>query len=84
MTKVSSKGQVVIPQNIRDKLKLNEGESLTVSTEGDIIVLKKVQKDLNKDDLETLKSIKEAWKDIDEGRFKKMGSEKFLAEISKW
>ena len=42
MTRVSSKGQVVIPGLIRDRLGLTDGSQLLVFGEGDTIILKKV------------------------------------------
>jgi len=36
-----------------------------------------------KEDLRTFYEIKDAWKEIFEGKFKKMKSEEFLKEISK-
>lgn len=41
-TKVSSRGQVVIPQAVRDAVALREGELLAVYGEGDTIVLKRI------------------------------------------
>lgn len=84
LTKMSSKGQIVIPKTIRKKIGITHGELFAVSTENDLIVLKKMVNPLTKDDAKTLRDIKEAWKDIDEGRFKKMKKEEFLKEISKW
>ncbi len=40
MTKVSSRGQVVIPREIRKSLGLREGEGLLVFKVGDSIILK--------------------------------------------
>ena len=42
MTRVSSRGQVVIPGLIREKLGLKDGSRLIVFGEGDTIILKKV------------------------------------------
>ena len=42
MTRVSSKGQIVIPSLIREKLGLKDGSRLLVFGEGDTIILKKV------------------------------------------
>ncbi len=42
MTRVSSKGQVVIPGLIREKLGLKSGSRLLVFGEGDTIILKKI------------------------------------------
>jgi AbrB family looped-hinge helix DNA binding protein len=84
ITKLSSKGQVVIPGSIREKLELSEGEVLAVSAKDNVIILKKVETAMEEEDLRTLSEIKEAWKEIAEGKFKKMKSEDFLNEVSKW
>jgi len=42
-TKISSKGQVVIPKEIRDSLQLKAGETLNVSRQGRRIVLEAVE-----------------------------------------
>ena len=83
LTKVSSKGQVVIPQRVREKLRIREGETLAVSAEDDLVVLKKVSNPFE-EDLETIEEIKEAWKEIEAGKYKKLSSEEFLKEIEKW
>ena len=41
-TKLSSKGQVVIPEEVRDKLGLSPGAQFVVVGEGDVVVLKLV------------------------------------------
>ena len=57
MTRVSSKGQVVIPGLIRQRLGLTGGSRLLVFGEGDTIVLKKVG--LAKEDaVETLAAVR--------------------------
>ena len=42
ITKLSSKGQLVIPQTIREHLGLKEGELFAIAGEKDTIVLKKL------------------------------------------
>ncbi|SEL15929.1 MULTISPECIES: AbrB/MazE/SpoVT family DNA-binding domain-containing protein [unclassified Butyrivibrio] len=42
VTSVSSKGQVVLPKNIRDALSLDTGSKLIVVTDGDNILLKPI------------------------------------------
>lgn len=42
LTRLSSKGQVVIPRSLRKELGLKEGESFAVTGKDDLIVLKKV------------------------------------------
>ena len=43
VTSVSSRGQVVIPQSLRDKLKIREGEKFVVIGENNTIVLRKLE-----------------------------------------
>lgn len=42
ITRISSKGQVVIPRELRKKLGLGDGDSLQVEQVGDLLVLKKI------------------------------------------
>ena len=53
ITKMTSKGQVVIPQGIREKKEIKEGEKFIVYDTDDSIVLKRVK------NLEQVKNIKE-------------------------
>jgi len=41
-TKMSSKGQVVIPENIRKRLKLKAGSQFVVVGEKDVVILKAI------------------------------------------
>jgi AbrB family looped-hinge helix DNA binding protein len=41
-TKLSSKGQVVIPEEVRDHLRLKEGDQFVVIGEGDAVILKAI------------------------------------------
>ncbi len=59
LTKISSKGQLVIPSKIRIELGINEGSVLGVEKMKDMIILKKIDVDLVrqfKEGLEDLKS----------------------------
>ena len=42
-TRMSSKGQVVIPEEIRKRLNLKEGAQFVVVAEGDVVVLKAIE-----------------------------------------
>ncbi len=84
ITRISSKGQVVVPLSLRKKMKIREGEFFIVSEKDNLIVLKKIENTMTEEDLDTIEKVKEAWKDIEEGRFKKMKKEDFLKEIAKW
>ncbi len=42
-TKMSSRGQIVIPQEVRDEIKADEGTIFLVMTSGDTLILKKME-----------------------------------------
>jgi len=84
ITKISSKGQIVIPQDMREGL--SEGDKLIVIKNGQQIILKKMD-DFDKnleEDLEFAKKTEEAWKAYDRGEFISMDGDDFLKEIKKW
>jgi len=84
LTKLSSKGQVVIPSEIRERLNVDKGTVFAVTTNREMIVLKKLETSMKKEDLETLKLLEEAWEDIENGRYKSATPEKFFEEMKKW
>lgn len=43
MTKVSDKGQVVIPKEVRDRLKFTEGSKLLVIATEDAVILQRIE-----------------------------------------
>jgi hypothetical protein len=49
-----------------------------------LIVLKKVNPELNQDDIKTLRSIHEAWHEIENGKGGKAKASKFFMEFAKW
>ena len=84
ITKMSSKGQVVIPLEMRGDIK--EGEKLVVIRNKDQIILKKAKKfDKNiEEDLEFARRTEEAYMRHERGEFKKLSADKFIEEIKKW
>ena len=49
----------------------------------DLIILKEIP-GITKAELETFKSIKKAWDDIEAGKAKKLSIEEFLKELKRW
>jgi AbrB family looped-hinge helix DNA binding protein len=84
LTRITSKGQVVIPSKIRRKMRIKKGCVFAVSAKKDMIVLKKLDTKIKAEDLKTLKLIEEAWKDIESGRYKVYTKEAFFKELKKW
>ncbi len=67
-TKMSSKGQVVIPENIRKRLNLKEGTQFVVTGKEDVVILKAISEP-SLDEFETL--IQEARTQAKEASLKK-------------
>ncbi|MBS3094720.1 AbrB/MazE/SpoVT family DNA-binding domain-containing protein [Candidatus Pacearchaeota archaeon] len=85
ITRMSSKGQIVIPIDMRKGIK--EGEKLLIiqSSDGKLIIKKASESDENfQEDLEFARRTEEAWQRHERGEFTRMDSGKFLEEIKKW
>lgn len=84
ITRMSSKGQVVIPIELREGI--NEGDKLVVIRNNDQIILKKANKfDKNiEEDLEFARRTEEAWQRYERGEFKTMEFDDFIKEMKKW
>ena len=84
ITKMSSKGQVVIPAEMRENI--HEGEKLVIIQNDDQLIMKKASK-LSKnleEDLEFARRTEEAFKRYEKGEFKSMDAKDFLKELEKW
>lgn len=84
ITKMSTKGQIVVPNDLRKDFKV--GEKLIVIKEDDILIIKKASK-LDKqmaEDIEFARRTEEAWKRYDKGEFISMDFDDFIKEMKKW
>ena len=84
ITRMSSKGQIVIPTEMRKGI--HEGDKLLIiQNEGQLIMKKASKLDSSlKADLEFAKRTEEAWKSYERGEFKSMDSKDFLNALEKW
>jgi len=84
ITKMSSKGQVVIPFEIREDF--NIGDKIIIFRSGKQIIMKKADDfDENlKEDLEFARRTEEAFKRYEKGKFKEANSKDFLKLLDKW
>ena len=84
ITRMSSKGQIVIPLDMRSGI--NEGEKLLIIQGEGSLILKKATKMDEKfhEDLEFARRTEEAFQRHDRGEFTRMSGEEFLKEIKKW
>ena len=81
---MSSKGQIVIPLEMRREF--SEGEKFVVIKAGKQLILKTVA-DFDKnieEDLEFAKRTEEAWKRYEKGEFKTMEFDDFIEDMKRW
>jgi AbrB family looped-hinge helix DNA binding protein len=84
ITKMSSKGQVVIPAELRKGL--HEGDKLLIIQNDKQLIMKKAS-DLDRnvaEDLKFAKKTEEALKRIEAGKGIKTGFEEFIEDMKKW
>ena len=84
ITRMSSKGQIVIPTKMREGIK--EGEKLLLIKDGKQLIMKKANKlDENfKEDIEFARRTEEAWQRYKKGKFVTREADEFLKELEKW
>ena len=84
ITRMSSKGQIVIPAEMRKDFQ--EGDKiLLIQTDEQLIVKKASNLDKTlKEDLEFAKRTEEAWKRYEKGEFSSSSVDEFLKELKKW
>ena len=79
-TKLSSRGQVVIPQAVRDQLRLEEGAQFLVVAQDDSILLKK----LKTPDIKSWKEITKPFRQASEkSGFSEKDLENLISEVRK-
>ena len=84
ITRLSSKGQIVIPSSIREGFR--EGDKIMIIRDGKRIILKKAS-DMDeqlKEDLEFARRTEEARKRIESGKGITMDFDDFIEEMKKW
>ncbi len=84
ITRMSSKGQIVIPVNMRNNLKA--GDELIIIKDDERIILRKAENltEQLKEDLEFARRTEEAYKRIESGEFITVDSENLFEEMGKW
>lgn len=81
ITKLSTKGQIVIPESIRKDLEVGTGFAIT--RKDDMIILKKLE-GLTDEELKEAEELDKIWKEIDEGKGLSLSKEEFLKEMNAW
>ena len=82
MTKITSKGQVVIPQQIREKAGIAEGERFFVYNSEDSIILKRAKKLEASNDIKEFENVfKSMWKTAKERKITKKDIEEEIKAV---
>jgi len=84
ITRMSSKGQIVIPKEMRKDI--DEGEKLIIIQDKNQLIIKRA-KDIDKnfkEDLEFARRTEEAWKRYEKGEFIEMDADEFLKKLKTW
>lgn len=81
VTKLSTKGQIIIPEQIRRGYET--GSSFLITKVNDLIVLKPI-KDLSLEEKKEMKELNKIWKEIDSGKSKKYSEKEFFESMKKW
>lgn len=81
ITKLSTKGQIVIPEKFRKDI--DTGTAFIVTRYNSLIVLKKLS-DLTKEEKEEVEDLDKIWKDIDAGKCKSYTEKEFFEKLKEW
>jgi AbrB family looped-hinge helix DNA binding protein len=84
ITRLSSKGQIVIPSHLRKDFKI--GEELLILKKNNQVILQRMKNidDKFKDELRFALRTEKALKRYEKGEFKQKSAKDFLKEIEKW
>ena len=84
ITRMSSKGQIVIPTEMRKGFQ--EGDKLLLIQNDGQLIMKKASKldAVLKEDLEFARRTEEAWKRIEEGKGIKIDFDDFIKKMKNW
>lgn len=81
VTRISSKGQIVLPLEIRKNVEI--GTVFNVVKKDNLIILKEVE-GLSKKEIKEMKELDKIWKRYDKGEFVSMDFDNFIDEMKKW
>jgi len=83
VTKISSKGQIVIPTHLRKGISV--GDEFLIIRDHDRLIMKKINELTKqfKEDLKFAQRVEKAWIMYEKTKFKSLSAEKFLEELEK-
>jgi len=81
VTTLSTKGQIIIPEKIRQGFDV--GSSFLVSKVDELIILKPI-KDLSLEEKKEIKELNKIWKEIDSGKVETYSENEFFKAMKQW
>lgn len=88
ISKVGERGQIVIPQDIRKKLHIQQGEKFLVIDHDEDIIFRPLRKmkslERLEEDIIDMQIAARRWEEIKGGRKTVTSKEKFLQELETW
>lgn len=81
ITKLSTRGQIVIPEELRRDITVGTG--FVVTRKDNLIILKKID-GLSEKEMAEMKEIDKIWNEIDAGEKITQSKEEFLKEMELW
>ena len=81
ITKLSTKGQIVIPESMREDI--STGTAFIVNRKNDLIILKKIN-DLSNEEIKEFEELQKIWKEIDEGKALTLSEKDFIKMLDSW
>lgn len=78
MVTVSSRGQISIPADVRRQLEIDEGTKLLVVSEGDNILLRKIDESVVEESMEDI--LKPMWESAEEQEMSEEDAERLVHE----
>lgn len=86
IVKLSSKGQLVLPNSMRARSKMKMGSKVMLIQQGDSIVLKSLDamSASMEEEMDAMSAAAAGWKEIEAGHAKKLSKDEFLKELKSW
>jgi len=81
ITKLSTKGQVVIPEQIRQGI--DAGTAFVVTRQNNLIILKEVE-ELTEEEVVEMKELDKIWEEIDSGECESYTEKEFFEKMKEW
>ena len=81
ITKLSTRGQIVIPDEFRKDFDV--GTPFIVTKQDSLIILKPVE-GLTEEEKKEMKELDKIWEDIDSGKCKSYSADEFFSKMKEW